>query len=313
MQEPSETDTLLPHHRNNGKNSALKRLLHHLNTPLSTHHTDLILLYCYIITGLLDSSAVFIWGSFVSMQTGNTVYLGLGLASQSSQSTGGGGGGEDDRWIKSGISIASFCFGSLCFGAFHRTFSPRKRWVLMASFAIQMACIVCAATIVSLERPSKHSPLTWRVSVPLAMVAFQSSGQAVISRVLKLGGLSSVVLTSVYCDLFSHAEFLSGVAFRKDVEERRRFGAVVCLLFGAVMGGVWAKSEIGLMGALWTAVGLKVVIIVAWLVWREDRGPFRAWQDQFQLGPMNKLIIPKPYLHFGSKIFIKFSFPIAKA
>jgi hypothetical protein len=27
-------------------------------------------LFGYIITGLLDSSAVFIWGSFVSMQTG---------------------------------------------------------------------------------------------------------------------------------------------------------------------------------------------------------------------------------------------------
>jgi hypothetical protein len=31
-----------------------------------------VLLFCYIITGLLDSSAVFIWGSFVSMQTGES-------------------------------------------------------------------------------------------------------------------------------------------------------------------------------------------------------------------------------------------------
>jgi len=205
------------------------------------------------------------------MQTGNTVYLGLGLASQiSHHNSGNGGNGNDDRWIKSGISIVSFCLGSLLFGAFHRAFSPRKRWVLMASFAIQIACITCAATIVSLEKPSKTSALTWRVIVPLAMVAFQSSGQAVISRVLKLGGLSSVVLTSVYCDLFSHPDFVSGAAFRKDVEERRRVGAVVCFLAGAVMGGFWARSEVGLMGALWTAVGLKGVIVLAWFAWRED-------------------------------------------
>jgi hypothetical protein len=204
------------------------------------------------------------------MQTGNTVYLGLGLASQASHSK-SSAGGNDDRWIKSGISIASFCLGSLLLGAFHRAFSPRKRWVVMASFAIQMICITCAATIVTLERPSKNSELSWRVFVPLAMVAFQSSGQAVTSRVLKLGGLSSVVLTSIYCDLFSHPEFLSGMALRKDVEEKRRVGAVVCLLLGAVMGGFWARSEVGLKGALWTAVGLKAVIVLAWFFWKEEK------------------------------------------
>lgn len=268
MTQPRETDPLLPHSSNNSQPNVFRKLQHHVNQPLSTHRTDLILLYCYVITGLLDSSAVFIWGSFVSMQTGNSVYLGLGLASQIA---GPGNGGDDDRWIKSGISIASFCLGSLIFAAFHRAFSPRKRWVLMTSFVVQMLCISCAAVIVTLERPSKDSPLTWRVIVPLAMVAFQSSGQAVISRVLKLGGLSSVVLTSVYCDLFSHPDFVSGAAFKKDVEERRRVGAVVCLLLGSVIGGFWARSEVGLMGALWTAAGMKGAIILAWLFWREDR------------------------------------------
>lgn len=31
---------------------------------------DLVLLACYIITGLLDSASISTWGSFVSMQTG---------------------------------------------------------------------------------------------------------------------------------------------------------------------------------------------------------------------------------------------------
>lgn len=31
---------------------------------------DVVLLLCYMITGLLDSSSISIWGSFVSMQTG---------------------------------------------------------------------------------------------------------------------------------------------------------------------------------------------------------------------------------------------------
>ena len=46
------------------------KLRRHLAQNVSRHWADAVLLFGYIITGLLDSSAVFIWGSFVSMQTG---------------------------------------------------------------------------------------------------------------------------------------------------------------------------------------------------------------------------------------------------
>lgn len=47
-----------------------KRLRRHMNANVSKHWADSVLLFCYIITGLLDSSATMVWGSFVSMQTG---------------------------------------------------------------------------------------------------------------------------------------------------------------------------------------------------------------------------------------------------
>lgn len=57
-----------------GKSSDASRpwtqLKRHMNANVSKNWADLVLLWCYVITGLLDSSAVFIWGSFVSMQTG---------------------------------------------------------------------------------------------------------------------------------------------------------------------------------------------------------------------------------------------------
>lgn len=37
---------------------------------ISRGRVELVLLFCYIITGLLDSAAISFWGSFVSMQTG---------------------------------------------------------------------------------------------------------------------------------------------------------------------------------------------------------------------------------------------------
>jgi hypothetical protein len=48
----------------------VQRLRRHMGCDVTKNWADLVLLFCYIITGLLDSSAVFIWGSFVSMQTG---------------------------------------------------------------------------------------------------------------------------------------------------------------------------------------------------------------------------------------------------
>ena len=238
-----------------GAQSTTRRLLVYLNHDINTKWGDILLLVCYVITGLLDAAATAQWGAFVSMQTGNTVYFGLGLADPK--------GG--DRWIKSLISISFFCFGSFVFARFHRYFSPKKRWVLIFSFSVQLALIVAAAVIVTIDTKS-DDPLRWEVCVSLALVAFQASGQAVTSRALKYNALTSVVLTSIYCDLFSDAELFAG--FTKNVERNRRMLAPLCLLLGAVLGGYWSHTTVGLPGALFTAVGLKILIIFAWLVWK---------------------------------------------
>jgi hypothetical protein len=108
--------------------------------------------------------------------------------------------------------------------------------------------------------------LHWQVLVPLAAVAFQSSGQAATSRALGFNGLTSVVLTSNYCDLFGDAKLFEW----GNVERNRRMAAPVLLLGGACIGGVWAHSGVGLAGALWTAVGLKMMVVVAWVFWTAE-------------------------------------------
>lgn len=59
-----------PTQNNNTESSVVTRLHKHFTADISKSWADIALLGCYIITGLLDSSSVFIWGSFVSMQTG---------------------------------------------------------------------------------------------------------------------------------------------------------------------------------------------------------------------------------------------------
>lgn len=190
------------------------------------------------------------------MQTGNTVYLGLGLVAPS----------EGIRWVKALTSISSFCVGSFFFSRFHRLLSQRRRWVLVASYTLQLLLITLAAVIVTVGNDSASNELHWQVLVPLAAVAFQSSGQAVTSRVLQYGGLTSVVLTSNYCDLFSDPQLYA----ISNVERNRRVAAPLLLLLGAIAGGFWAHSDVGLAGALWTAVALKALVVVAWVFWQAE-------------------------------------------
>lgn len=62
LRKPSQNDST--------GSSIVTRLHKHFAADISKSWADIALLGCYIITGLLDSSSVFIWGSFVSMQTG---------------------------------------------------------------------------------------------------------------------------------------------------------------------------------------------------------------------------------------------------
>ncbi len=103
--------------------------------------------------------------------------------------------------------------------------------------------------------------------MPIALVAFQSCGQAVTSRALKYNALTSVVLTSIYCDLFSDAELF----VFQNVERNRRVGAPLFLLFGAIMGGWLARSAIGTAGVLWLAAGLKLLVVLSWFLWPGEK------------------------------------------
>ncbi|KAH8673164.1 hypothetical protein BGZ61DRAFT_497307 [Ilyonectria robusta] len=218
--------------------------------------SDVVLLACYIITGILDSASISTWGAFVSMQTGNTVYLGLGPTAGT------------NRWKKSGISILAFCIGSFFFSRLHRAFSPspKRRWVLCLSFLIQMTLIIVAASILTWG-PKGAGPddVPWYVIVPIGLVALQSCGQAVASRALKYNALTSVVLTSIYCDLFSDAELFESIFI--NVERNQRMAAPSLLLVGALIGGVIAKSALGAAGALWVAATLKFFIVLSWAFW----------------------------------------------
>ena len=105
--------------------------------------------------------------------------------------------------------------------------------------------------------------------VSIGLLSFQAAGKVVASRVLGFNALPSVVLTTLYNDLASDpALFTAGLM--GNVQRNRRFGGLLFYTFGALVGGAFARSSLGFAGALWFTAGIKVLIVVAWLLWREE-------------------------------------------
>jgi uncharacterized membrane protein YoaK (UPF0700 family) len=212
---------------------------------------------------------------------GNTIFIGLGVNGQPDSA-------PRYSWSKSLLAVVCFALGALFFSSFHRYFGAQKRWVLIASFALQALLIFVVALIATIGAIDNHPPLVVTAKDsefltftlpsafpasdfgPVALLAFQSAGQIVASRVLKFNAMPTVVLTSLYCDLMSDAQLFTAPLGENADRNRRTMGAVL-LLAGAISGAYLTKSGAGFMGGLWIGFGLKVGMALAWLVWREKR------------------------------------------
>jgi len=257
---PTSSSTQRPHRSS---------LLAYLLVPITPTLTSLPLLLSTFISGLADAASYNAWSAFVSMQTGNTVFLALGASSQPLTRPYG--------WLKSLTSILFFMLGCAFFARLMRAFGcgGRTRLALAGSFAIQAAMMFTAAGLATGKVvPTPDGPISPPASppmfielVPLALLAFQAGGQIVASRVLGHSEIPTTVLTSVYCDLTSDV----GVLKRDNAVRDRRLMGVVCLVLGGIVGGWVSRSEAGLGTVFWIGGGLKCGLVVAWLGWRAER------------------------------------------
>ncbi|KAI1029908.1 hypothetical protein LB503_008387 [Fusarium chuoi] len=247
-------------------------------TEVDTRWGDILLLICFFVAGLVDSAAFNMYGCFVSMQTGNTIFVGLGVSHQPENLPG-------KAWSRCFLAIVCFAFGALFFSSFHRFFGPQKRWVLITSFLIQalltgLVAILATTGAVNnhphgretvhengwiIERVQDSFPATDYAAI--IILAFQSAGQIVASRVLKYNAMPTIVLTSLYCDMMSDAKLFTS-PINDNADRNRRATGAVLLFAGAVSGGFLSKSWVGFAGALWIAAFLKLCITFAWILWK---------------------------------------------
>lgn len=162
------------------------------------------------------------------------------------------------------------------FFAQSRRFGGLQRGILGASFAVQTLCIFVAAALVQSTvirgYNSYHDQppdgVHFNELIALALLAFQSGGQMAVSRLLGLNEVPTTVLTSVYCDFVTDPKLVSGV--NENVKRNRRFFAVTSLVVGGIAGGWLTRSSAGMVSALWISGFVKLVISVAWFLWKPD-------------------------------------------
>ena len=121
------------------------RLLSYLRQPLTGPSNFGPLLVNAFITGLLDSASFVAWSTFLSMQTGNTVFLALGASGHPVN--------NPLAWIRSLTSILSFILGTFCFSRGMRALGGERksRASLAASFAVQVLFLIIGGILVQTE------------------------------------------------------------------------------------------------------------------------------------------------------------------
>ncbi|KAI0125334.1 hypothetical protein BJ170DRAFT_571225, partial [Xylariales sp. AK1849] len=248
---------------------AKQSLLSGLHDDVNIQYADIPVCLCSMVSGLCDSVAFNAGSVFVSMQTGNTVFLALGTAGLPAN--------VPMLWLKALCSITSFMLGVFCFGK-SRHFRPTSKLTLAGSFLVQSLFIFTAAALAQggvvpafgwlsvAEDMAERRDKDLKALGPIILLAFQFGGQIVTSRILGFNEVPTNVLTSVYCDLFNDPKLF--VPWSENPKRNRRASAVVLMLVGAIAGGWLARSSAGMSSALWIAGAIKFGIAFSWMLWK---------------------------------------------
>ncbi|TRX98318.1 hypothetical protein FHL15_000963 [Xylaria flabelliformis] len=236
------------------------------------------LLVCCFATGLTDGTLYNAYGTFVSMQTGNTVFVALGTSGQNNRPYGWARSLKDYRKASESsadsrrtvTSIGSFGVGCVCFSRFHALVGRgRQRRTVFISFLMQAIFVSLAAGIIQGglidgRYPSRRDPsdVDFAELAPIALLSFQAAGQIVNSRGLGVAEVPTVVITTLLCDLVSDPNIFA--PFAKNPKRNKRAIAFTLTLVGAIAGGFISKATGQVQNSLWLVAALKLSITIFW-------------------------------------------------
>ena len=214
-----------------------------MDLPQSERTQVALLLILTAATGLVDAFSYLRLGHvFVANMTGNVVFLGLSLDSDSGLSA-----------VASIVAIGGFLAGALLGGRFvkHLGRDPR-RW-LVSVFAVQAVLLAVMAIVVGRSTLSDRGALALITTVVLAgALGLQN---ATVRR-LAARDLTTTVLTMTLTGLAADS-ILAGGAGQKP---QRRLASVAAMLLGAAAGALLLRVTVA--GVLVVAAVLVALVAV---------------------------------------------------
>ncbi|EAW11691.1 YoaK family protein [Aspergillus clavatus NRRL 1] len=241
-----------------------KTLSSFFSSDINVKHAEILLYACCLSSGLVDSTIYNAYNTFVSMQTGNTIFVGLGASNQNARPYG---------WARSLTSIGCFVIGCFLFARLNRLLGAKRRGTLVLSFFLQVVLIIITAALVQSgviagipQHPSAASEVQWSQEAPIVLLSIQSAGQIVASRALGFNEIPTVVITSLLCDLVSDPKLF----LIRNEKRDRRVVAFVLTLIGAIAGGWITKATADISPVLWLGAGIKMAISICWMFWNNQ-------------------------------------------
>ncbi|CAO2649649.1 Nn.00g070340.m01.CDS01 [Neocucurbitaria sp. VM-36] len=250
-------------HRHESRLSGWRKLI-------DKQYADIPICLCSFVSGLCDSASFNASAVFVSMQTGNTLFLAIGAAHLPPN--------VPYMWLRAITSIGCFMLGCFCFSKL-RHVQPLRKGTLAFNFLTQALFIIVAAALAQsgvaspmadlylAEKLAGELVFDFKLLIPIGLLAFQFGGQIVTSRMLGYNEVPTNVLTSLYCDLFSDPLLFSPLS--SNPKRNRRIASAILFFLGGLSGAWLAKSDAGMGTALWIGGAVKFVIAFAWLGWKE--------------------------------------------
>jgi uncharacterized membrane protein YoaK (UPF0700 family) len=173
-----------------------------------------------LATGILDATTFPDYRIFVSNQTGNTVFLGVGALGIASNVL-------DLRNVAMSLSIfltSGFIMGQIA----DRIGRTRRGWLLFSN-AFQTILVFVAAALRWNTFSGEHGRQAWAIIAPLA---FASGAQVAMARGVSVPEIPTAIVTSAYIDLLIDP----GIFKLHNRPRNRRILFIAALMSGGFIG-----------------------------------------------------------------------------
>lgn len=224
------------------------RLSAWLNAPIREDiFLEIELLALAFSTGLQDATTYPDYLCFASNQTGNTVFLAIGVS--------GIAPGEVFSFANIGVSLSLFILGGWIMGQIGNTVGPRRRMWLLISSMVQTLMVIAAAAIQYTLPIKRQGPAAWTV---LTLLAFSSGGQVAMARGVKITEITTAMATAAYIDVLVDPRLWA----RHNRSRNRRVAFLIMLTAGS-FAGAYAHKFLNSAFALLVSAVIKMGVTAA--------------------------------------------------